>query len=224
MNESFQRITTWAKAHPALSVGIVAVPVIVGYMVYKKVGVSGGLSATGAEGDTSGLTTGGGGGSALEDLLGGGSGTPDPSYFIGGSVPEAMSFAIPTSAYAMTPTAFAVTPAISGDHKLPKLGDVISGTVPASVSKIATPQQSVSILGVRIPASVTAPISQATILQNQVLGVRLPTPTPVSTPKTVLGVRLPIPTPVSTPKTVLGVRLPTPTPINYNPQTVRSGA
>jgi hypothetical protein len=120
MNESFQRITTWAKAHPALSVGIVAVPVIVGYMVYKKVGVSGGLSATGAEGDTSGLTTGGGGGSALEDLLGGGSGTPDPSYFIGGSVPEAMSFAIPTSAYAMTPTAFAVTPAISRGSQNPE--------------------------------------------------------------------------------------------------------
>jgi hypothetical protein len=153
MNESFQRITAWAKAHPALSVGIVAALVLVGYLVYKRGGFS--LSTTGAEVYSSGLTTGGGGGAALEDLFGSGAGSADPSYFLGGSVPEAFGNLIPSAAYASNPVAYSAMPQFG--VKTPKVGTtqqtvetaknpwVDSGSkivkdtgVAASISKVAT--------------------------------------------------------------------------------------
>jgi hypothetical protein len=106
MNESLQRITAWAKAHPALSIGIVAVLVLVGYLVSKRVGTSGGLAASGS--DNSGLTTGGGGetplpiDSTIEPVPGGEIYNPfDP-----GTVPTPISDNSPGGDYATTPTAF----------------------------------------------------------------------------------------------------------------------
>jgi hypothetical protein len=182
----------------------VAVLVVVGYLVYKKAG-GGSLSASGSEGDASGLTTGGGGDAALADLLGGGSGVIDPSYFIGGSVPDEVGSSIPSYSYAINPTAFTITPQL--DIKIGK----DSGSVPASVSKVATQRQetvktpkastTISILGGQIasPASAyqnqanqtsvlggrVAPAAQnAAALQNSILGAqRLQKMTPAQAPK-----------------------------------------
>jgi len=102
MNESFERIKTWAKAHPALAVGVLVALVVIGYLAYKKMGTSsgGGLAATGEE---SGLTSGGGGDlfPPVETV------TPmDASYFTSGSIPDQVNNAIPSYQYALTPTAY----------------------------------------------------------------------------------------------------------------------
>jgi len=102
MSESLKRIAAWAKEHPALSIGIVAALVLVGYLVYKNSGTRGGLSATNESGDMSGLTTGGGGESILPSEtipL-----TSDNYYY--GTLPAPMETAAPSSQYAASPTSY----------------------------------------------------------------------------------------------------------------------
>ena len=125
MNESFKRITEWAKAHPALAVGIVAVLVVVGYLVYKKVGTSGSAVTTPA--DSSGVTTGGGGGDAslptMSDLIpniGDGG-----DYFQSGTIPDAVVSVVPTSSYANSPTGWGE---IAGGNWLKSTGPAKSQT------------------------------------------------------------------------------------------------
>jgi len=130
MNESFERIKTWAKAHPALAIGVLVALVVIGYLAYKKMGTSsgGGLAATGEE---SGLTSGGGGDlfPPVETV------TPmDASYFTSGSIPDQVNNAIPSYQYALTPTAYSeqmnavVNPNPFGGGRLP-VTEKITGNV-----------------------------------------------------------------------------------------------
>jgi len=138
MNESFQRITAWAKSHPALAVGIVAVLVLVGYLAYKKVG--GGLVGTDGSGDTSGLTTGGGGGGEEETPL---PGYTDPYYFAPATTPDSVTYALPTWEYAQAPLAFAsaypsfTTPSFTTGSNVPQAADTI-GEVTTKERKVVT--------------------------------------------------------------------------------------
>ena len=133
MNESFQRITAWAKSHPALAVGIVAVLVLVGYLAYKKVG--GGLVGTDGSGDTSGLTTGGGGGGEEETPL---PGYTDPYYFAPATTPDSVTYALPTWEYAQTPLAFASAyPSFTTGSNVPQAADTI-GEVTTKERKVVT--------------------------------------------------------------------------------------
>ena len=97
MNESLKRITEWAKAHPALAVGIVAVLVVVGYLVYKKIGTSGTAVTTPA--DTSGVTTGGGGGASTvpTDTTTPAATLETTNYFLNGTIPDAVTTVVPKS-------------------------------------------------------------------------------------------------------------------------------
>jgi hypothetical protein len=85
MGESFQRIVAWAKAHPALSVGIVAALGVIGYLIYKHVPTGSSLPANTAD---TGLTTGGGGSASL---LG------DPSTYMNGTLPPVVQETITTT-------------------------------------------------------------------------------------------------------------------------------
>ena len=93
MKESIERITVWAKAHPALAVGIVAILIVIGYLIYKKTGGTAVTTPTGAAADTSGASSGGGG--ASPDL----STTPlvDTSAYYSGTLPPAVADATPVT-------------------------------------------------------------------------------------------------------------------------------
>jgi hypothetical protein len=99
MNESLKRISDWAKSHPALAIGILVALVLVGYLVYKNSPAGGGLSAGGAESDSSGLTMGGGGNTSIPEE------TTLP-VFTPAVIPTEVFNTTPTYEYAMTPLAF----------------------------------------------------------------------------------------------------------------------
>ena len=141
MNESFQRITAWAKAHPAASIGIVAALIVVGYLVYKNTAAGGSLTASGDSGDSSGVTSGGGGESAVPVS------PTEPVYTYPGALPPAVNYAIPDYSNNPSPTAAPVLTNLAYDP---------GGNLPSSPSHESVIMQYQSIPAAHVVAQAAA--------------------------------------------------------------------